>query len=198
MKVFKVGVDEVGRGPVAGPIIFCFFISFERLSVFDFFEDGVLRDSKKCSEKIRQKVFSKILMYQKQKKVDYLLLSRDASFIDTYGMRAATISIFEEALILFRKKKLEVSFDNFLLDGALPSCYGNVFIKGDEKFLEISLASITAKVSRDLYMKEQAAFFPLYGWEKNSGYATKGHREAIVKYGITELHRKTFLQKILV
>lgn len=195
---YIIGVDEVGRGPIAGPVTVGVVLIPRN---FKFPEIGP-KDSKKLSQKKREKWY----LYAKNHK-DVLFATKSISplIIDKINISKATMLAIEHALKkllqinevrlrLFELKDIEV-----LLDGSLraPKEYKQqTVIKGDEKVSVISLASIVAKVTRDAYMTKIAENYPKYGFESHKGYGTKKHYESIKKYGITDIHRKSFLKNI--
>jgi ribonuclease HII len=199
MKNITVGVDEVGRGCVAGPLVFCFFLikTTKEKTLLELYPKRVLRDSKKLTEKRRLEIYHKVSSLKETGDIDYFIVQRDASFIDSFGLSAAIQDIFKEGFILLKQRNITKENSRILLDGALPKEYGEVHVKGDEKFIPISLASIVAKTSRDFSVREMENVYPGYGWGTHVGYGTKRHYEAIKKLGLTPLHRKTFLTKLL-
>lgn len=196
---FVAGVDEVGRGPVAGPVTVCVVLMSE--SVYKVLKKSEacekLRDSKALSEKKREEWFEKIKQWRSDEMLDFSFHSLSAKDIDNFGISSAIQKCLNKNL-----QTLKVSVDTkILLDGGLvaPDKFTNqkTIIKGDTLEPIISLASIVAKVSRDNYMKQQAVEYPEYGFEKHKGYGTKAHMEAIEKYGLSNFHRKSFLKKFL-
>lgn len=190
---YIVGIDEVGRGPIAGPVAVC---SFRCLP--DFFDsisiDTPLRDSKKLTKKQREKWFE----YLKEEKVkgncDFSVSLVSAEWIDKVGI----VRSIRKALDSSLKKVVTNPKEVFVyLDGGLKA--GEEFlnqetvIKGDELHPVISCASIVAKVSRDNLMTKYGQEYLEYGFENHSGYGTKEHYDAIKRHGQTPLHRKTFL-----
>lgn len=177
------GVDEAGRGPLAGDV-------FAAAVVFD--ADTVIEginDSKKLTEKKREQLFDEII--------------KKAKF---YSIQRATIAEIEEinilnAAMLAMKRSveaLECTPDIVLVDGnKLPPIESNkeAIVKGDAKSQSIAAASILAKVSRDRYMLEMAEKYPQYHFEKHKGYGTKAHYQAIDEFGACEIHRPSFLKK---
>ncbi|MEE9431511.1 MAG: ribonuclease HII [Melioribacteraceae bacterium] len=179
------GVDEVGRGPLAGPVVAAAVI-FDK----DVIIDGV-NDSKKLSEKERERL-SKII---KEKCLAYSFGVVEQKEIDKINILQATLKAMKQAV-----KKLSTEPQLILIDGNksfVTETPVETIVKGDSKSFSIAAASILAKVERDSMMKKIAKKYPNYFWEKNKGYGTKQHVEAIKKYGVTPLHRKTFLRKIL-
>lgn len=174
------GVDEAGRGPLAGPVTAAAVILDP-----DNLPSG-LNDSKKLTEKRRESLFDKIL-----KTSHVAWCSLDAETIDRLNIRQATLQAMVTSV-----RSLAVEADYVMIDGRdLPpelSHIAEAFIKGDARSLSISAASIIAKVVRDRMMSEAGKLFPHYGLEKHKGYGSKAHREAIASLGGTCLHRKSF------
>ncbi|NQV88147.1 MAG: ribonuclease HII [Parcubacteria group bacterium] len=191
---YIVGVDEVGRGPFAGPVTLgvCVVpIGFNK----KFFRG--LRDSKKLSPEKRQEWFKKINQEKKSKKLRYSVFSVRASVIDKRGLSFAINFALNKALLLLKLKPNQCFI---FLDGGLRAPKEFIFqktvIKGDEKIPVISLASIVAKVTRDRKMVLFAKRYPKYGFEIHKGYGTLAHRRAIKKYSSCQIHRKSFLKKL--
>lgn len=197
---YVIGIDEVGRGPIAGPLVVCACAVAKEVEeeVLSLFPKGVLKDSKKLSEKNRESIVKNIKGLVKDKKIIYGLGEVSASRIDTIGLSASIKEVINEALQKVHTQGVEeTSF--IYLDGSLKvdeKYEQETIIKGDEKIIEIALASIIAKVYRDTQMKELAKEFPLYGFENHVGYGTKVHYEAIKKHGLTMYHRKSFLKNL--
>lgn len=182
------GVDEVGRGPLAGPVVAAAVVLPEDFDVLG------IDDSKKLSEKRREELFDVIL----EKAVAWGIGMADHSTIDEINILQATKLAMKDA-IADLSGKLEgidyVIFDAVKInDLKLPQ---EAVIKGDSKILAVAAASIVAKVTRDRMMVAYAEEYPGYGFEKNKGYGTKQHYEGIVRQGICPIHRKTFLKKVL-
>lgn len=179
------GVDEAGRGPLAGPVYAAAVILPNNLVI-----DGV-NDSKKISPKKREELFKIIC----EKAISYSVSSVSSEEIDKINILKATHIAMSKAVSTLSKKP-----DFVLVDGnSCPDWNYNSkdIIKGDSLSHSIACASILAKVSRDNFMKEISENYPLYLFEKHKGYGTKLHIEMINKYGICDIHRKTFLTKIL-
>lgn len=195
---YIIGIDEVGRGPIAGPLIVCACALKSETEVLSFFPKGELRDSKKLSEKVRLAIVEKLQPLVKSLDIIFGIGEISAEEIDDRGLSQA----IKDALKLALKKvhKQGVPQDAFIfLDGSLyvDDIYQQeTIVKGDEKIPEIALASIIAKVYRDTLMKKVADVYPEYGFTSHVGYGTKAHYEAIKKQGITPLHRKSFLTKM--
>ncbi|HIZ10956.1 MAG TPA: ribonuclease HII [Candidatus Eubacterium faecavium] len=179
------GVDEAGRGPLAGPVYAAAVVLKKGQTI-----EGV-NDSKKLSEKKREELFDKIV-------------SECSAFsVGTASEREIDeINILQSTFLAMKRAVdgLSIKPDIALVDGNQTpplDCAVKTVIKGDAKSESIAAASIIAKVSRDRYMKEMAAKYPEYQFEKHKGYGTKLHYEMIEKYGICEIHRKSFLKKVL-
>lgn len=197
---YVIGIDEVGRGPIAGPVVVCACAVIVGTEVLSLFPKGILKDSKKLSEKNRERIRNRLEDFKKEKKVLWGLGEVSAEDIDKIGIVPAIKEAINNALLQLEKEGISVD-SNVVLDGGLYAGerYKNqdTYIKGDEKFIEIALASIIAKVYRDTFMKKVALDFPTYGFENHVGYGTKAHYEAISKNGMTSYHRRSFLEKLL-
>ncbi len=168
------GIDEAGRGCLAGPLVVAGVI----------FENNVegLRDSKKLTEKKREILFEKII-----KNAKYEIVFTDNKTIDEVGLSVAIKnSIIQIINTLNPEHTIMDGNTTFGVEGI------EAIIKADDKIDEVSAASILAKVSRDRYIVEQALNFPLYQFEKHKGYGTALHRTLIKEYGYCELHRRSF------
>ncbi|MEI6296156.1 MAG: ribonuclease HII [bacterium] len=189
-----IGIDEVGRGPLAGPITLCAMsFSSRNLEIFN----GI-KDSKKLTEKSRNEWYGKIHEEKNIGRINFSISSASNFDIDKFGLSKVIKLAIENIL---KELECDPAGSFILLDGSLyaPSEYKQqeTIIKGDEKEQVISTASVVAKVYRDLLMIEYSKKYPQYGFEKHKGYGTKAHYEAIKKYGICEIHRKSFLKDII-
>lgn len=179
------GIDEAGRGPLAGPVVAAAVI-FKK----DTFIEGV-NDSKKITSKQRE-FLSELI---KKQSLSYAFGIVNHKTIDRINILQATLKAMKTAF-----NKLDKNANLVLIDGNksfVSSVPTKTIIKGDAKSFSIAAASILAKVKRDEIMRKASLKFPQYFWETNKGYGTKQHIEAIKKYGYTDLHRRTFLNKIL-
>lgn len=180
------GVDEAGRGPLAGPVYAAAVILPKGHIV-----EGV-NDSKKLSEKKRELLFDKII----DECVCYSIGTASEKEIDEINILQATYLAMKRAV-----DGLEIVPQLALIDGnripPLNASDAKAIVKGDAKSASIACASILAKVSRDRYMLKMAEKYPEYQFEKHKGYGTKLHYEMIEQFGICEIHRKTFLKKVL-
>lgn len=184
-----IGVDEAGRGPLAGPVV----AAVAKLKKYDEKLDKI-NDSKKLTEKVREELFDVIM--------DNFYVGigiADVKEIDEINILNATFLAMRRAIKQIEK---ETTFEKVLVDGnhKIREYEGEQepVIKGDSKSLAIAAASIIAKVIRDRMMLETAKLYPEYTFEKHKGYGTKAHREMILEKGpIETVHRKSFLKKIL-
>ncbi len=179
------GVDEAGRGPLAGPVYAAAVILPSDCVI-----EG-LNDSKKLTEKKREALFDEI----KEKALAYGIASADEKEIDEINILNATFLAMKRAIA-----SLSVRPDLALIDGNQKphtDIEEVTVIKGDAKSMSIAAASVLAKVSRDRFMLEMAEKYPQYEFARHKGYGTKLHYEKIAQYGVCDIHRRTFLKKIL-
>lgn len=179
------GVDEAGRGPLAGPVYAAAVILPSNCVI-----EG-LNDSKKLTEKKREALFDEI----KEKALAYGIASADEKEIDEINILNATFLAMKRAIA-----SLSVRPDLALIDGNQKphtDIEEVTVIKGDAKSMSIAAASVLAKVSRDRFMLEMAEKYPQYEFARHKGYGTKLHYEKIAQYGVCDIHRRTFLKKIL-
>ena len=177
------GVDEAGRGPLAGPVYAAAVILPQGLII-----EG-LNDSKKLTEKRREALYDEII----EKAVAYGIGCADEKEIDEINILQATFQAMCRAIAA-----LSVRPDLALIDGNRDTDFGvpsKTIVKGDSLSANIAAASILAKVTRDRLMKEYAEKYPQYGFEVHKGYGTKRHYEALREHGPCEIHRMTFLRK---
>ncbi|MCL1989238.1 MAG: ribonuclease HII [Firmicutes bacterium] len=180
------GIDEVGRGSLAGPVVACAVILPANVQI-----TGV-NDSKALSAKKRDLLASEI----KLAAIDYSVGWVDESLIDKINILQATYKAMHIALTNLKNPPQYILIDG--LQGTWRPNIPHKFIKkGDKLSHSIAAASIIAKTARDSYMQKCHEKYPQYGFDKNKGYGTKKHVDAIKKYGICPLHRQTFLTKIL-
>ena len=179
---FEAGVDEAGRGSLAGPIT--------AAAVISPFIEMMLDDSKRLSEKKRIELKGIIEIDS----IDFAVFSVAPSTIDKINILNSTFKAMHGAL---NSLKIIPSFIS--VDGNRFKKYKNIdhecIVKGDTKYQNIAAASILAKTYRDSYMIDQHNRFPYFGWNKNKGYGTKFHLDNINIHGVSELHRKSFLLK---
>ena len=212
---YIIGIDEVGRGPIAGPVAVCAFLIKNESLNLDFCtsptcakkgkkhvsaQSGLpkLRDSKKLSKKQRE-IWFEFLKAEKEKgNCDFAVSFVSSENIDKFGIAKCIQKALDSSLLnLVKTSSLETSHYKLMLDGGLHApkefIYQETIIRGDELHSVISCASIVAKVSRDKVMENFAKKYPEYGFENHVGYGTKAHYEAIKKSGLTPIHRKTFI-----
>jgi ribonuclease HII len=177
---YIIGSDEVGRGCFAGPIAAAAVkINHSHLHLLK-----EVRDSKKLSAKKR----SEILSIVKNSNIEYSYSSYDNKFIDVYGIKTANEKVLEESIGSIYEIGDAVYVDHFKIKK-----YNAIsVIRGEDNCRAIALASIVAKVIRDEYMIDISKSYAEYQFENNKGYGTKAHRQAISKYGLSDIHRKSF------
>ena len=177
------GVDEAGRGPLAGPVCAAAVILPSHLEL------PGLDDSKKLTDKRRRELFPLI----KEQAIAYGIGLASHEEIDEINILQATFLAMERAL-----SALNVKPDHVLIDGNRAKDFGlpvTTVVKGDSLSANIAAASILAKVTRDMIMEEEASRYPQYRFEIHKGYGTKAHYEALRTYGPSPIHRMTFLKK---
>jgi len=178
------GVDEAGRGPLAGDVYTAAVILNDDILI------NYLNDSKKLSEKRREQLYDEII----EKADAYCIATASVSEIDELNILNATMLAMKRAVV-----GLNVKPDIALIDGnRLPEleCEARYVIHGDAVSASIAAASILAKVSRDRYMRKLDEQYPQYCFSQHKGYGTKLHYEKLAEYGISEVHRRTFLKKL--
>lgn len=179
------GVDEAGRGPLAGDVYAAAVVLNDEVLI------DYLNDSKKLSEKRRELLYDEII----EKADAYCIATASVAEVDELNILQATMLAMKRAV-----EGLGVSPSMALIDGnRLPEleCAAENVIKGDATSASISAASVLAKVARDRYMREIAEKYPQYAFEQHKGYGTKLHCDMLKKYGASDVHRKSFLKKIL-
>ncbi|HQC54258.1 MAG TPA: ribonuclease HII [Clostridia bacterium] len=177
------GVDEAGRGPLAGPVAACACIPGE-------FFIADINDSKKISEKKREELYNQLIAGVICHKTIFIYPNE----IDATNILMATKKAMQEAVSFLFPVPDRVLVDAVKLNLPLPT---ESIIKGDATYYSIACASIIAKVERDKLMYEYAKLYPEYGFDSHKGYGTKHHIEMIKKYGPCEIHRKSFITNIL-
>lgn len=199
--LWHIGIDEAGRGPLAGPVsVGAILVRHD----FDFSIFKNLKDSKKLSEARREEFFTLInhLSSQKQKNhepnwIRFAVVLVSHKIIDKKGISFAIRSGIDSIL---KKLSPNIKQTKIFLDGSLkaPAIFTQeTIIKGDEKIPVISLASITAKVTRDRHMNKISKKYPVFDFHIHKGYGTQAHIEAIKKHGASDIHRQSFISRIV-
>ena len=180
-KFIEAGCDEAGRGCYAGPVFAAAVILPKK------FYHPLLNDSKQVKEKDR----NELRLFIEKKAVAFADAKVDNDEIDRINILKASFKAMHLAI-----EQLKKNPELLIIDGNRFNAYQNIphhcIIKGDGKYASIAAASILAKTYRDAYMLELHQTFPMYGWDKNKGYGTLVHRNAIAEFGITNYHRKSF------
>jgi len=189
---YIAGVDEAGRGPLAGPVVAAAVVLPKDFSVLG------INDSKKLTEKKRETYFEIIM----EQSLAYGIGIVDHFMIDEINILEATKRAMKQAIVEMEQNLMKsqgVSIEHLLLDAVALKDVDTPqtsIIKGDAKSISIAAASILAKVSRDRMMDEFHEQYPHYGFNKNKGYGTKAHYEGISKHGICVIHRRSFLKGV--
>ncbi len=192
---YIVGIDEVGRGPLAGPVaVGAVLVPLD----FDWSAMEGVRDSKKLSGKKREAIFEQASELTKSGRLRFAVATSSSAYIDSYGIVPAIRRALAEALA---KIEADPNRCRVLLDGGLraPEVYEiqETIIRGDASEPAISLASVMAKVTRDRMMMKISEKYPGYGFEVHKGYGTLAHRTSIRERGLCALHRATFCSRVL-
>ena len=184
--LIEAGCDEAGRGPLAGPVFAAAVILPK-----DFYHPQ-LNDSKKMTEKAREELRPII----EREAIAWAVVEVSAEEIDTINILNASITGMQRAV-----RKLSIKPEFLLIDGNRFKPFDDYkyqcVVKGDATYTSIAAASVLAKTYRDEYMRQLSQEFPQYGWERNMGYPTKEHVQAIIEHGYTQHHRKSFHLKQL-
>lgn len=197
---YTIGIDEAGRGPLAGPVAVGVVVVPHD---FDWSQIENVKDSKKLSAKKREAVFARTQELAKDGKLQYAVTFSSAKLIDSHGISHAIRAAIARALDSFQKGLAFPDYDEceVLLDGSLKApeqfVHQQTIIGGDATEPTISLASICAKVSRDRIMVRESEKYPQYGFAVHKGYGTAAHIAAIREHGLCELHRSTFCKNIV-
>ncbi len=204
-KRYILGVDEVGRGPLAGPVTVCVSkIELKNILLLKKEIQHIARkkypihtDSKKMTEKEREFWFDVLKKVEKKNLVTFFVASKSAKVIDAKGI-AVCIRELVDALVLKATKNIDLHTVELKADKGLKTkldIQQKDIVKGDEKEFVISIASVYAKVTRDMYMKRIAQKYPEYGFEVHKGYGTEKHRLQIKRNGLSLEHRKSFCKR---
>ena len=177
---FIIGTDEVGRGSFAGPISAAAVrVNYNHIDLL-----LKVKDSKKLTPKKRYQIFKLVVENQ----IQYSYVERDNNFIDLHGIKLANQKVLEDSVKSLFQKGDDVFVDHF----KISKFQAISIIRGEDNCRPIALASIIAKVLRDNFMIEISNKYSGYAFDKNKGYGTKEHRLAIKKYGLSDVHRKSF------
>ena len=180
---FIIGADEVGRGSFAGPICAAAVkINYSHLALLT-----NVKDSKKLSAKKREEIFSMV----EENNIEYSFNESSNTFIDQFGIKNANEKVLTDSISDIYTGNEIVYVDHFKINDFKSISV----VRGEDNCRAIALASIIAKVLRDNLMIKHSEKYPEYSFEKNKGYGTKDHREAISKYGLSNIHRKSFSLK---
>ena len=180
---YIIGADEVGRGSFAGPICAAAVkINYSHLALLT-----NVKDSKKLSAKKREEIFLMV----KENNIEYSFNESSNTFIDQFGIKNANEKVLTDSISDIYTSKEIVYVDHFKINDFKSISV----VRGEDNCRAIALASIIAKVLRDNLMIKFSEKYPEYSFEKNKGYGTKDHREAISKYGLSNIHRKSFSLK---
>ncbi len=204
-KQYILGVDEVGRGPLAGPVTVCvskiesknILLLKKEIQHIAHKKYPVLTDSKKMTEKEREFWFGVLKKVENKNLVTFFVASKSAKVIDAKGI-AVCIRELVDALVLKATKNIDLHTVELKADKGLKTkldIQQKDIVKGDEKEFVISIASVYAKVTRDMYMKRIAQKYPEYGFEVHKGYGTEKHRLQIKRNGLSLEHRKSFCKR---
>jgi len=183
---FEAGIDEAGRGSIAGPV------TASAVILPKDFNSKYLNDSKKLSEKKRLELKTII----ENESIDYAVFFVDSKVIDKINILNSTFKAMHGAInnLKIQPNFISVDGNKFIQYNHIPH---ECIIKGDGKYQNIAAASILAKTYRDIYMKKIHFKFPEYGWDKNKGYGTKQHITAIKEMGSSDVHRPSFISHLL-
>jgi ribonuclease HII len=200
--LYTIGIDEVGRGPIAGPVAVGAFVILRPNDVRVKAIFRGVKESKQISEEKREEWFRKINEARKAKLVDYKVTFVSQGIIDEKGISFSIRSALDKSLnSLVKSIKARPDNCEILLDGGLkaPLKYKKqkTIIRGDAKIQVIALASIVSKVLRDRHMISISKKHKGYGFDKHKGYGTREHYQSISRLGISLIHRKSFLRKLL-
>ncbi len=190
---FVIGIDEAGRGPLAGPVaVGAAMVAWD----FDWnLVDGA-KDSKKMTPRSRDCLYDKMEALREEKILDFAVAFSSSTFIDQYGIVPAIKSALARVLSKLTENIKDGPLCEVLLDGGLRApeefAVQRTIVRGDDTEPLISLASIVAKVERDRLMCRLAKKYPLYGFDMHKGYGTVAHCDIIRKNGLSEIHRRSF------
>lgn len=184
------GIDEAGRGPLAGPVVIAAAVMGQGARI-----EGV-RDSKKLSPKKREALYEIII----KEVINFHTSVISSDYIDEHNILKSVMKGMKECIEAVRADDIKFLIDGnyFRLENGEENCIPHeTIVKGDDRVYEISCASIIAKVTRDRIMDEYDLLYPVYGFRTNRGYGTAEHIKAIIRHGPCEIHRRSFLKNIL-
>jgi ribonuclease HII len=188
MSDYIIGVDEVGRGSLVGSVIICAFRSKDDL--FDLLPFSV-RDSKKINKKQREKIYN-YFYTNKNLNYSYKITFGKKKDIEKFNIHKVVLQSMSTAIKAISKSSDKIIIDGKFIPEDIKKFRASSMIKADDKINQVSAASIIAKVYRDKLISKLHFFENKYDWNKNAGYGTKNHLQAINKYGISPFHRKTY------
>jgi ribonuclease HII len=194
-----IGIDEVGRGPLAGPVTVCAVYIMNPNMVKKSLFENIIRDSKTIKKSLRNNIYLTIRKNRIiNKNIKYSIKSSSATYIDRHGIQKAIQRCVDLCMSDLVQQGVPILKCTVRTDAGIKVKSFLVrqksYIKGDERFTEIALASILAKETRDRYMRGKAKSNRMYEWDRNVGYGTIAHRNAIGKFGITKYHRISYLK----
>jgi len=192
----KIGVDEAGRGALAGPVIACAITIFPNSDIRSQIPRAVIKtkDSKKLTPQKREEIFNILKILRKQKQIEWGIGRVSQGVIDKINIFKATQLAMERAVNNL-ERKIQRKIELILIDGKIKinsPIPQHTFVKGDERIFLIKIASIVAKVTRDRLMIKYHSLYPQYSFNKHKGYGTKEHFTALKDNGPSPLHRKSF------
>lgn len=195
MQRWMIGVDEAGRGPLAGPVAVGLIAAPADLDILEAFP-GVA-DSKRLTAGARENIYALVEMRARRGDIKFVARFASARFIDRYGITRAV----ERATVNgMRRLDIPSQSAHVMLDGLLkapPHYSQETIVRGDATVPLISLASVVAKVRRDRLMRRLAAEYPQWGFEVHKGYPTAGHYAALTEWGLSDIHRRSFCKKFV-
>lgn len=198
---FVVGIDEAGRGPLAGPVaVGLVVVARHQIEACQqLLADWPLgRDSKKMTARARNHWYQTLLLARRQQALSFSRAFSSHRYIDNYGITAAVKRALNDCL---RQSSILPDKTRLLLDGGLSAGdlypHQQTIIKGDEQEIIIGLASVLAKVTRDRYMEKISRLYPQYQFDQHKGYGTKLHQQAINQWGLSDIHRQSFCRRLI-
>ncbi len=196
---YIIGIDEVGRGPIAGPVCVGACLIHNSRRANKLFKS--VRESKQLTEPQRKEWLAYMLNAEQEGIIAFSTTMVSSQYIDTHGINPAIKKALKSSLLkVIQKARVHKDTVHIQLDGGLyaPKEFTsqNTYIKGDARFMSIALASIAAKVHRDTYMIRSARKYPQYSFEIHKGYGTRMHYAALDKHGMSKIHRITFLKRL--